>query len=57
MFFIAYTFKGQVHVFAGLVEIVKSGKAQYLNIFVPWYIRISKPIFLGHKNHFFMLIL
>ena len=34
MFFTAYAFKGQVHVFAGRVKIVKSLE-QYLNIFVP----------------------
>ena len=39
MFFIAYTFKGQVHVFAGWVKIVTrpAGQVQYWNIFVPCY--------------------
>ena len=39
MFFIAYTFKGHVHVFAGRVKVVKvtrpAGQVHYLNIFVP----------------------
>ena len=38
MFFIAYTFKGQVHVFAGRVKVVShssSGQVQYLNILSP----------------------
>ena len=34
MFFIAYTFKGQVDVFAGRVKIVS--QVQYWNIFVPF---------------------
>ena len=33
MFFIAYAFKGQKHVFAGRVKIV-TGQVQYGNIFV-----------------------
>ena len=35
MFFIAYTFKGQVHVFAGRVKIVIH-RTSVIFIFVPW---------------------
>ena len=38
MFFIAYAFKGQVHVFAGRVKkviICPAGQVQYFNIFSP----------------------
>ena len=44
MFFVAYAFKGYVHVFAGRVKVVShsssrpAGQVQYLNIFVPWYL-------------------
>ena len=44
MFFIAYTFKGQVHMFAGRVKVVGSrpvGQEQYLNNLSPAILRIQ----------------
>ena len=47
MFFIAYTFKGQVHVFAGWVKIVRHSScrtSELLKYFCPLYYLISQSI-------------